>query len=95
MIRKLTKDEYRSAADLSYQVCMKCSINDFTQEDVEAFKSFIYNVSLMNELDLYGAFDNKLLIGVIGINKMKQHISLFFILQKYHRQGIGKSFFIT
>ena len=32
MIRKLTQDEYNNAADLSYQVCMECGRNDFTQE---------------------------------------------------------------
>ena len=37
MIRKLTKDEYRNAADLSYQVCMESGINDFTQEGIETF----------------------------------------------------------
>lgn len=93
MIRKLAKEEYNNAADLSYQVCMECGISDFTQEGIETFKSFIYDASLMNELDPYGAFDNNLLIGVIGINRKRQHISLFFVQPKYHRQGIGKSLF--
>ena len=31
MIRKLTQEEYNNAADLSYQVCMECGRNDFTQ----------------------------------------------------------------
>ena len=93
MIRKLAKEEYNNAADLSYKVCMECGISDFTQEGIETFKSFIYDTSLMNELDLYGAFDNNLLIGVIGLNRKRQHISLFFILPKYHRKGIGKSLF--
>lgn len=93
MIRKLTKEEYPNAADLSYQICMKCGLNDFTKEGIETFKSFISNISLMNELDLYGAFDNQLLIGVIGVNRKKRHISLFFIRQEYHRQGFGKSLF--
>lgn len=69
MIRKLAKEEYNNAADLSYKVCMECGISDFTQEGIETFKSFIYDTSLMNELDLYGAFDNNLLIGVIGLNR--------------------------
>ena len=77
MIRKLAKEEYNNAADLSYKVCMECGISDFTQEGIETFKSFIYDTSLMNELDLYGAFDNNLLIGVIGLNRKRQHISLF------------------
>ena len=38
MIRKLTQDEYNNAADLSYQVCMECGRNDFTQEGIETLK---------------------------------------------------------
>ena len=63
MIRKLTQEEeYNNAADLSYQVYMECGRNDFTQEGIETFKSFLYDTSLMNTLDIYGAFDNHLLI---------------------------------
>ena len=87
MIRKLTQEEYNNAADLSYQVCMER--NDFTQEGIETFKSFVYDTSLMNTLDIYGAFDNHLLIGIIGVHRERQHISLFFVLPHYHRQGIG------
>ncbi|WP_286438536.1 GNAT family N-acetyltransferase, partial [Bacteroides acidifaciens] len=43
--------------------------------------------------DIYGAFDKHLLIGIIGVHWEKQHISLFFVLSHYHRQGIGKSLF--
>ena len=54
MIRKLTQEEYNNAANLSYQVCMECGRNDFTQEGVATFKSFVYDTSLMNALDIYG-----------------------------------------
>ena len=58
MIRKLMKEEYKNAINLSYQVCIECGINDFTEEGIETFKSFVYDTSLMNTLDIYGAFDN-------------------------------------
>ena len=77
IIRKLTQEEYNNAADLSYQVCMER--NDFTQEGIETFKSFVYDTSLMNTLDIYGAFDNHLLIGIIGVHRERQHISLSLI----------------
>ena len=92
MIRKLTQEEYNNAADLSYQVYMECGRNDFTQEGIETFKSFVYDTSLMNTLDIYGAFDNHLLIGIIGVHQERQHISLFFVLPHYHRQGIGNRY---
>ena len=74
MIRKLTKEEYNHAADLSYQVYMECGKSDFTQEGIETFKDFVYNTSLINALDFYGAFEHHRLIGIIGVNKEKQHI---------------------
>lgn len=48
--------------------------------------SGIYDISLMAELDIYGAFDNGRLIGIIGIHREKQHISLFL----YRSNTIGK-----
>ncbi len=82
MIRKLMKEEYKNAINLSYQVCIECGINDFTEEGIETFKSFVYDTSLMNTLDIYGAFDNHLLIGIIGVHRERQHISLFFVLPR-------------
>lgn len=93
MIRKLVKDEYSQTADLSCLVCMECGKEDFTPEGIGTFKSFVYNASLMDALDIYGAFDNHSLVGIIGVQREKQHISLFFVLPAYHRQGIGKSLF--
>ena len=52
MIRKLMKEEYKNAINLSYQVCIECGINDFTEEGIETFKSFVYDTSLMNTLDI-------------------------------------------
>lgn len=93
MIRKLKKEEFARAADLSYLVCMECGIQDFTEEGIQTFKDFVYNKSLMGELTLYGAVDNHIVIGVLGVHAQKKHISLFFILPSYHRKGIGKLLF--
>jgi hypothetical protein len=68
MIRKLTQEEYNNAADLSYQVCMECGSNDFTQEGIETFKSFVYNTSLMNTLDIYASLGFKK-VGEKELNK--------------------------
>lgn len=90
MIRKLTKEEYNHAADLSYQVYMECGKSDFTQEGIETFKDFVYNTSLINALDFYGAFEHHRLIGIIGVNKEKQHISLFFYSAHLSSEGNRK-----
>ncbi len=47
----------------------------------------------MNELCIFGAFDNGALIGFIGTKNEGSHISLFFIHSKFHRRGIGRQLF--
>ena len=38
----------------------------------------------------YGAFDGNQLVGMLGIRN-ENHISLLFVLDKYHKQGIGRA----
>lgn len=92
-IRQLDKQEFGDAIELSLKVFMECGTNDFDHNGLNAFKDFIYNESLMNELTIFGAFDDNELIGIIGTKNNRQHISLFFINPKYHRKGIGSILF--
>ncbi|WP_455673618.1 GNAT family N-acetyltransferase [Phocaeicola sp.] len=93
MIRLLDKKELKQAITLSLEVFIQTGKADFNAEGLETFKSFINNKDLMNELCIYGAFDNDILIGLIGTKNEGKHISLFFIRQEYHRKGIGKQLF--
>lgn len=93
MIRKLVKDEYLQASELSLAVYTECGKADYNEEGLETFKSFINNEQLMDELTIYGAFCDHELIGVMGSKKEGKHISLFFIKPMYHRKGIGRKLF--
>ena len=79
MIRKLRKEEFTQAAELSLEVFSQCGAEDFNTEGLETFKSFVYSNELMNELTIYGAFDKETLIGALGTKREGTHISLFFI----------------
>lgn len=92
-IRKLTPSEYSEAIALSLQVFMECGTADFDANGLETFKSFVYNKELMNELTIFGAFDNSILVGILGTKQNGAHISLFFINQNYHRKGVGRILF--
>lgn len=46
----------------------------------------------MNELAIFGAFENNTIIGIIG-TKIEVHIFRFFIHPNFHRRGIGKQLF--
>ena len=93
MIRKLRKEEFTQAAELSLEVFSQCGAEDFNTEGLETFKSFVYSNELMNELTIYGAFDKETLIGALGTKREGTHISLFFIRPEYHRKGIGRKLF--
>lgn len=92
-IRQLTNSEYSEAITLSLHVFMQCGTADFDANGLETFKSFIYNKELMEELTIFGAFDDNVLVGIIGTKHNGSHISLFFINPHYHRQGIGRKLF--
>ena len=92
-IRQLKKSEYDNAIALSLNVFTECGTADFDIKGLETFKSFIYNKELMDELTIFGAFDNDMLIGIIGTKNRGSHISLFFIHPKFHRRGIGRELF--
>lgn len=91
--RILNKNEFKQAADLSLEVFTQCGTQDFNAEGLVTFKSFIYSNELMDELTIYGAFEQQTLIGVLGTKRNGVHISLFFIQPAYHRKGIGKRLF--
>ena len=50
MIRKLDKTEYALAASLALEVYIQCGAEDFDEEGLNSFKSFISSEQLMNEL---------------------------------------------
>ena len=93
MIRKLDKAEFQQATTLALEVYLQCGQDDFEDEGLESFKSFIFNDKLMNELCIYGAFEENKLIGIMGTKNEGKHISLFFIKKEFHRKGIGKQLF--
>ena len=92
-IRQLQVNEYDKALTLSLDVFIQCGKNDFDEEGLKTFKSFIYNKDLVNELTIYGAFEGESLIGLIATKNEGKHISLFFITPMYHGKGIGKRLF--
>ena len=43
MIRKLNKTEFHQAVAVALEVYLQCGQDDFDDEGLEAFKSFIFN----------------------------------------------------
>ncbi len=73
---------------------MQFKAPDYSVEGVEAFKGMaVYNNDFLDSLNMYGAYDSATLLGVIAMRNKGNHIALFFMNGKYHRQGIGKKLF--
>lgn len=92
-IRKILKEEMKSALELVWKVFLEYEAPDYTEEGIEEFKKTINNVSWIETKDFYGAYDesNKIL-GVIA-TKDTTHIALFFVDGKHQKQGIGKKLY--
>lgn len=94
-IRALKPNEIESALSLVWRVFQKYEAPDYTQEGVKNFYEGLYDKSYLSNLCLYGAFVQGELAGVIAARSEGAHIALFFVDEKYHRQGIGKQLFQT
>lgn len=68
-----------------------CNGADYNEEGLGIFKKFIYNKGRMNELTILGAFNENVLVGVLGIGEKDSHLSMFFIHPGYQQQGIEKT----
>ena len=85
-IRQLTKDEYPKAIELSWQVFTITGKEDFNNEGLEFFKSFIYNKKCINEIIFYGSFDNEALTGILGIyNPQIEMFARFKTKSSFHK----------
>ncbi|WP_349945034.1 GNAT family N-acetyltransferase, partial [Bacteroides cellulosilyticus] len=89
-VRRLDLSEYKEAASLSLEIYLQTGEEDFDEQGLETFKSFVNDEAMINSLVIYGAFAEARLVGVMAVKNERKHISLFFIREAYHRKGIGR-----
>ena len=93
-IRPAYREEWDDAMALAWRTFMQFEAHDFTQAGVESFLDFItdtvlYRMFIMGAYQLFGAYDDGRMIGMISL-RGETHISLLFVDEKYHRMGIGR-----
>lgn len=93
-IRPAYRGEWDDAMALAWRTFMQFEAGDFTPAGVESFQDFItdtvlYKMFMLGEYQLFGAYDNGRMIGMISL-RGETHISLLFVDEKYHRMGIGR-----
>ena len=91
-IRKIKDEEMPMALDLTWKTFLEFEAPDYTEEGIEEFRKSIYDNNWLAIRDFWGAFNGGKLLGLIA-TKNYNHISLFFVDGKYHKQGIGRKLF--
>lgn len=93
-IRKIKKEELKDTIDLAWNVFLKFEAPDYSEEGIEEFRSSIYDPEFVSKLEIYGAFEEDKIIGMIATRDMN-HIAMYFVDEKYQGQGIGRKLYDT
>ena len=93
-ISPASRDEWDDAMAIAWRTFMQYEACDFTPEGVESFQDFItdtvlYKMFVLGSYQLFGAYDNSRMIGMLSL-RGETHISLLFVDEQYHRMGIGR-----
>lgn len=93
-IRRLGPESFEAVKALVLEVFMQFEAPDYGPQGMETFKRVgIEDASYMASLVIYGAYVGNRLVGVIATRHGGDHIALFFVKGRYHRQGIGHALF--
>lgn len=90
-IKKLSHGKLKDALPFVWNVFLRYEAVNYPEAGRQAFWDAIYSKEYLNTLTAYGAFDNKVLTGIIATRNEGTHVALFFVDGKHHRKGIGKS----
>ncbi len=92
-IRKITESELPEAMDLVWKVFLDFEAPDYPQEGIDEFRRAVDGQLEKMTLDVYGAFKDGDLLGIIATRNEGSHITFFFVKKEYHNRGVGGSLF--
>jgi len=98
-IRKARKEDWDDAMAVAWKTFLKFEADVYTKEGVRSFydfitDSFLYRMFLNGAYHMFIAEDEGKIIGIITLRN-DTHISLLFVDEDYHRQGVGSSLMKT
>lgn len=92
-IKKIIQSEKGDAMQLAWSVFLEYESPDYSDAGINTFRDFINSEDAINRLEIYGAYEGGTLVGIIATRDGGNHIALFFVDGKHHRQGIGRKLF--
>jgi GNAT superfamily N-acetyltransferase len=92
--RPLKNEEWENAMGLAWKTFLKFEGADYTREGIDNFRDFITDQTLrrmflQGDYIVYGAFFRGEIVGIISLRN-KEHISLLFVDEEFHKMGIGR-----
>lgn len=95
LIRTAHRNEWEDAMALAWRTFLQFEAEDYPPEGVRNFENFVtdstlYRMFLIGSYHLFVALSGARLVGMITLRD-DAHISLLFVDEKYHRQGIGRA----
>ena len=94
-IRSAYHNEWEDAMDLAWRTFLKFEADIYSEEGVRNFENFITDTTLrkmfiIGTYQMFVALHNDRIIGMITLRNTS-HISLLFVDERYHRQGVGRA----
>ncbi len=94
-IRYLRPQEWDDAMALAWKIFLRFEAGEYTEEGIHSFLDLISDERLkrlyeFGEYPVYAAFVKEKMVGMISLRSIN-HISLLFVSDDYHRQGIGRA----
>ncbi len=94
-IRWAERKDWKPAMTMIWRTFLKFEGQDYTEEGIQNFFEFItddtiYRSFLLGTYQMLVALDGGKIIGAASIRN-RTHLSLLFVDEDYHRQGVGSS----
>ena len=94
-VRSAYRNEWQDAMALAWKTFLRFEADVYSPEGVRNFENFItdstlYRMFVMGTYQLFVALDRDKIVGMITLRDSTR-ISLLFVDEAYHRQGIGRS----
>lgn len=94
IFREAKENEWDECMNLAWRTFLKFEADTYTSEGIENFHNFVTDQTLKKMFfsgtyKLYVATEADKIIGMISLREVT-HISLLFVDEKYHKQGIAR-----
>lgn len=94
-VRWARSEEWAPAMRMIWKTFLKFEGEDYTEEGIRKFFEFItdddlYRAFLRGDYQMLVALDEERVIGAASV-RSRNHLSLLFVDEEYHRRGVGRA----